>query len=151
MSEHEPVDGAFVRASDLAQLGACERRVRFDSLHGRRSTRAQRLSSARGVAEHQRFCREGEAIVAASATKGRCFIATLSLGSSEETRALRAYRDLVLRRRWWGRRFIGLYYAASPGLVALIRRSPAAVRLAAALLRPLARAARRAVQRRLLP
>ena len=45
----------LVSASELAQLGACERVVRFEALYGRRRTATQRQAVARGLVEHARF------------------------------------------------------------------------------------------------
>ena len=58
--------------------------------------------------------------VPASAVKG-CYISTYVYGSYDcpEVWMLRRYRDDVLSKSWLGRRFISVYYATSPKLVAL--------------------------------
>ena len=88
----------FVSASDLARMGYCERQVAFDACHGRRVTVEQERARDRGLKAHAAFYDESRRIAAASATKGRCFIATLALGECDDTRVLRAFRDLYLRR-----------------------------------------------------
>jgi hypothetical protein len=139
----------WVSASELAQLGACERVVRFEALYGRRRTAAQRQAVARGLVEHARFYEESRAIIAASERKGQCFVATLSLGDCDDTKSLRAYRDLVLRRSVFGRWFIRQYYAAGPTLAGFLRRHPTMIRLVAVLLRWGAALARQAIERTL--
>ena len=68
----------------------------------------------------------------ASERKGRCFVATLALGECAETSALRAFRDLYLRRTAPGRQFIATYYRLGPAACDLLSRHPrmlSAVRL----------------------
>lgn len=50
---------------------------------------------------------------------GGCYVATAVYGSYDcpEVWVLRRYRDGVLRRTWYGRAFIRLYYAVSPAVV----------------------------------
>ena len=49
-----------------------------------------------------------------------CYIATMVYGSYEAPKVmvLRAFRDQFLTKYTWGKRFIGWYYANSPGFVA---------------------------------
>ena len=138
----------YVKASELAQLGACERVVRFQMELGRKETAAQAEAVQRGLAAHETFYAESLAVAARSEHKGKCFIATLTLGAGPETAALRAYRDVVLRRSAVGRRFIAVYYRMGPSLCELLRRVPAMQRPVRAALRLLARFAVRAVARR---
>jgi hypothetical protein len=139
----------FVSASDLARLGYCERQVAFDALCGRSSTRAQRQARDRGLKAHVAFYEEGRRVADASVTKGRCFVATLALGECDETRALRAYRDLYLRRSALGRWLVGAYYSNSPALCIWLETKPTMLEMLRPILRALARAASAAVRRRL--
>ena len=95
-----------VSASELAQMGVCERVVVFEHRYGKRRLPEQRAAIERGRREHEQFHRE-ERI--ASALPGRCFIATMVFGEGPETQTLRAFRDQVLRRGPTGRRLIVTY------------------------------------------
>lgn len=142
-------DDQFVSASELARLGYCERQVAFDATCGRRATSAQRQARDRGLKAHAAFYEEGRRIAEVSATKGRCFVATLALGECEETRALRAFRDLYLRRSASGRWLVGAYYSVSPTLCTWLETKPTVLGLVRPMLMALARAASAAVRRRL--
>ena len=83
----------FVSASELARMGYCERQVAFDACHGQRVTVQQEQARDRGLKAHADFLEDSRRIAAASATKGRCFIATLVLGECDDTRGLRAFWD----------------------------------------------------------
>lgn len=139
----------FVSASELARMGYCERQLAFDAAHGRRATRVQKRSRQRGLKAHAVFNDEGRVIAAASATKGKCFVATLALGECDETRALRAFRDLFLRRSACGRWLIGAYYRLSPRLCTWLQTRPLAIVPLRWILNRLARAGGAAVRRRL--
>lgn len=139
----------FVSASDLARLGYCERQVAFDAMCGRSSTKAQRQARDRGLKAHAAFYEEGQRIADASVTKGRCFVATLALGECDETRALRAFRDLYLRRSAFGRWLVGAYYSKSPALCTWLETKPTLLEMLRPILRALARAAGAAVRLRL--
>lgn len=144
-----PDDGdRYIGASELAQLGYCERKVAFDARHGPRDTPAQAAARERGRQRHAQFYEESRRTVEASATRGRCFVATLALGDGAETRQLRAYRDLVLRRSAAGRWFIARYYRLSPGLCRWLADKPRLLGAVRCALRWLAREAGRAVSRR---
>lgn len=119
------VNGRMVSASDLAQMGRCERLVVFEHLHGRRRTARQQRARERGVVEHERFYREGLAASAQATRKGRCFISTCVFGESWQTEVLRRFRDVALRPRIWGRRLIWFYYQVAPGICKFLRRWPA--------------------------
>lgn len=139
----------FVSASELARLGYCERQVAFDATCGRSSTKAQQQARDRGLKAHAAFYEESRRIADASVTKGRCLVATLALGECDETRALRAFRDLYLRRSALGKWLVGTYYSLSPTLCTWLETRPTALRLVRPILRVLARAASAAVRRRL--
>ena len=138
----------FVSASELARLGYCERQVVFDAMYGRKTTAEQRQAQARGVRAHAAFYDESQRIAAASAKKGKCFIATMVLGDCQETRHLRAFRDLYLRRSVLGRWVIGAYYAHSPRICDWLVGKTTAIRVVRLMLKPIASAAGVAVQRK---
>jgi hypothetical protein len=119
----------YLSASQLAQLGYCERQVVFDAEFGRRTTEPQRKAQARGLRAHAEFFEESQRLAVASARKGRCMVATLVLGECNETRTLRAFRDQVLRRSVAGRWMVRLYYRRSPGWCAWLARRPRAQRI----------------------
>ena len=48
-----------VSASELAEMGVCERRVLLAHRHGPRRTSAQRMAMRRGLRAHERFHRDG--------------------------------------------------------------------------------------------
>ena len=89
-----------VSASELAQMGVCERLVVFEHRYGKRSTALHRAAIRRGLKEHNRFYLDGVQI---SKKKGPCYVATLIFGLGWETSALRMFRDRVLRPYGAGR------------------------------------------------
>ena len=114
-------DDRMVSASDLAQMGRCEKLVVFEHLYGSRPSSHRQRAMARGLLEHEQFYREG----AASAwRKGRCFVSTCVFGESWQTWELRRFRDKVLRPRNWGRRLIWFYYRVAPSICMALRRWP---------------------------
>ena len=119
------VRGRMVSASDLAQMGRCERLVVFEHLHGSRRTVWQQQARARGLVEHEHFYREGLAASAQAARKGRCFISTCVFGEAWQTQVLRRFRDAELRPNVWGRRLIWFYYRVAPYICKCLRRWPA--------------------------
>lgn len=126
-----------VSASELAQMGRCERLVLFEHLHGRRRTASQQRDRQRGRLSHEQFEREGiDAMSAVARRHGRCFIATCVFGDGWQTQVLRRFRDEVLRPKPWGRWLIRRYYHAGPGICIVLRERPvirAATRAALAL------------------
>ena len=112
---------ASVSASELAQMGLCERLVVFEHRYGKRCLPEQRAAIERGRREHERFYREERT---APAALGRCFIATMVFGEGPETQTLRAFRDQVLRRGPTGRGLIAIYYRVAPGICRMLERRP---------------------------
>ncbi len=111
----------LVSASELAQMGVCERLMVFEHRHGKRSTMSQHASIQRGLKEHGRFYRDA---VPLSEKKGRCYIATLMFGPGAETATLRRLRDRVLRPHATGRRLIVTYYRTAPAICTVLERCP---------------------------
>ena len=122
-------------------MGYCERKVAFDATVGECTTDQQRAAQGRGLVAHKAFFEESRRLAAGSARKGRCFVATLALGDCEATRALRAFRDVCLRRTATGRWSIGFYYRHSPALCAMLQDRPRSVAVLGAMLRAIAGAA----------
>lgn len=113
-----------VSATELAEMGFCEKRVQLAHLYGEQVTPEQRKAMARGQMAHQRYLEEG---LAATADR-RCFVATFVFGpDARETQVLRAYRDAVLLRRRWGRILVVAYYWVAPMGCRIMARSPATV------------------------
>jgi hypothetical protein len=113
-----------VSASELAQMGVCERLVFFETTRGKRKSRCQLEAIDRGKKEHATFFRDGVRLrpsVQTSLSKPWCFCASLAWGpQAPETALLRKFRDRILRRLAAGRRVIRLYYRAAPGLCRLL-------------------------------
>jgi hypothetical protein len=130
-----------VSASELAQMGMCERLVFFEHHLGKRSTASQRAAIQRGLKEHERFYVDGLGI---SEKKGRCYIATLIFGTSWEVAALRAFRDRVLRPYAIWRCLIMWYYRTAPTFCKALESCPWLQRIARVILRAIAWLADRA-------
>jgi len=122
-----------VSASELAQMGVCERLVLFEYRYGQRRSAQQRKDMARGGREHRRFFREGQV---QPIRKGPCFIATLVYGEGREVSALRSFRDRVLLRSMLRRGVILAYYRAAPAVCRILAGHPWLIRVMRALLRP---------------
>lgn len=142
-------DRDLVSASELAQLGYCERVAHFDWRYGARRSHEQLRAQDRGNAAHDQFYKDSLAIARESERKGRCFVATLAVGECAETRALRAFRDLYLRRTAQGRWFIGTYYRLGPMVCDLLSRHPRLLSAVRTVVVMAGRLAARAVARRL--
>lgn len=110
-----------VSASELAQMGVCERLVVFEHRYGKRPTPEQRQAIRRGLNEHERFYQEG---IDAAAKRGRCYIATIVFGESRETSVLRQYRERTLRPYRTGRWVIKSYYRTAPAICRCLVRWP---------------------------
>lgn len=139
----------LVSASDLAQLGYCERVVHLDWRHGAKRSQAQVMAQDRGNQAHEQFYRDSLEIARVSQTKGKCFVATMALGECPETSALRAFRDLYLRRSDVGRWCVGVYYRFSPALCRALETRPVALAVVRAMVKAAAGVAAGLVDRRL--
>ena len=71
--EDPRADERQVSASELAQMGVCERLMVFEQRHGKRLTLAQQNAIKRGLRAHRRFYRDRYPDIAAN---GHCVIAT---------------------------------------------------------------------------
>ncbi len=71
MKKHatRPRDG--VSASELAEMGVCERRVLLAHRHGSRRTSVQRRAMQRGLRAHERFHRDGLAATEGASRRRR--------------------------------------------------------------------------------
>ena len=116
----------LVRSSDLAKLGYCERKTRYENLLGARATPAQASAQIRGRDTHSSFHREGIELARAPRRQG-CCVASKVLGESTRTGQLRSFRDDVMRRAAIGRLLVLGYYAVSPAMCRMLNRWPAAV------------------------
>ena len=109
-----------VSASELSQMGACERLVLFEAKYGKRKSQCQQEAIERGRREHANFFRDGvrsQSDVQTSLSKPWCFCASLAWGpEAPETDLLRRFRDRILRRTAAGRGLIRVYYRTAPGL-----------------------------------
>lgn len=110
----------MVSASELSQMGACERLVLFEAKYGKRMSRCQQEAIERGRKEHAKFFRDGvrsRADAETSLSAPWCFCASLAWGpEAPETDLLRRFRDRILRRSAAGRCLIRLYYRTALGL-----------------------------------
>ncbi len=128
---------ASVTASQLAQMGICERLVVFEHRHGKRPSAQQRAALERGLRAHADFARSAGG---RGGRAGRCFIATHVFGDvAPETVVLRAFRDRVLRPSAVGRSVIVHYYRVAPAICRLFDRWPLARIPARVVLRAVAR------------
>jgi CRISPR-associated exonuclease Cas4 len=112
-------DGA-VGASELAQMGRCERLVVLESLHGPRRSTSQEEARRRGIAAHVHFELQGRratAPVGGSTRRPgeRCFIATMVFGDAWQT-------DCAARLQGYGPAAAAL--GAPPGGGLLCGRAP---------------------------
>lgn len=113
-------DDDSVSASDLAQMGVCERMVWFEHRYGRRFTPNRRAAAARGQQLHRQYYEQSME----QRRRSSCCIAAHVFGdSSPEVTALRRYRDDVLRSTRYGQALILLYYKISPVACSLLARS----------------------------
>ena len=128
-------DAKAVSASALAQMGVCERLVRFEHRNGTRRTASQRAAIRRGLQAHDRFFRDG---LRMSGKRGPCYIATLTFGEGSEVIALRMLRDRVLAGNAGGRWLIRMYYRTAPTVCSVLVRFPWLQPILRMILRPIA-------------
>lgn len=134
-----------VSASELAQMGVCERLVVFEHRNGTRRTASQRGAVRRGLRAHDRFFREGLRL---SRKRGRCYIATLTFGEGPEVVALRMVRDRGLATHAVGRWLIRMYYRTAPMVCSVLVHWPWLQPIVRAILRPIAWIAMRVLRER---
>lgn len=118
----------FVSASELAQMGVCERLIKFEHKYGKAITKAQSLAMKRGQRAHEQFLRRAIVINPKTETttkvKPWCFIASSAFSpDAPETEALRQFRDVILRKSHVGRALIRRYYHLSPVIAGLMERN----------------------------
>ena len=110
----------MVSASELSQMGGCERLVLFEARYGKRKSRCQQEAIERGRTQHHKFFKDGvrsQSDVQTSLSKPWCFCASLAWGpEAPEMDLLRRFRDRILRRTAAGRGLIRVYYKTAPGL-----------------------------------
>ena len=116
--------GLQVSASELAQMGRCEKLVLFEHLYGNRCTVMQQQARTRGLVEHAMFFREGLMAFAQSDRTKRRFIDSCEFGESWQTGGLRRRKDVALRPGNWGRRLIWLGHRVAHGICDVLRRQP---------------------------
>ena len=116
--------GLQVSASELAQMGRCEKLVLFEHLHGNRCTVVQQQARARGLFEHEQFYREGLMAFVQSDRKKRRFIDSSVFGESWQAGVLRRRLDVAWRPENWGCRVIWLGYRVVHGICDVLRRQP---------------------------
>lgn len=143
-----------VSATELAQMGTCERMIWLEQRMGRRRTAQQEAAVRRGLAEHARFFDQSKRLMNSKSEHrtGRCFVATMLLAQRPQATphlvALRAYRDHVLKRSMLGRRLVLHYYRMGPMLCRILTRHAWLQRPARAVVVGLARLAAAMLARR---
>lgn len=129
----------FVRASDLAEMAVCERRVLLAARLGERKSASQKRAAHRGIRAHTQFLRDAMSVNPRTETSERaakCFIATAVYGEAPETCALRRFRDAVLKRTAAGRWAIATYYRLAPMVSRFLERSACGRAVVRILLKP---------------
>lgn len=120
-------------ATQIAAMGTCEVRMLLDARHGEAVTPAQAVAREEGLKEHARFdqvVREAHNKGRTGAKPGPCFIASVAYGPEDaRTDQLRRFRDQVLRRHRWGRRFVVVYYRYSPAVAMWLQERDGATRM----------------------
>jgi len=142
-------DPATVSATELAEMGFCEKRVLLAHLHGERLTSEQLRSVDRGRKAHDQFYREGLAAASATGADRRCFVATCLYGDAAwQTETLLRFRDQILVRYQLGHRMVAVYYALAPDMCRLLVWLPWLRPPARAIVGALVRVVRRFVEER---
>lgn len=109
----------WVSASDIGRAAFCPKYLEHKYSGAEVSDSAVK-ARARGDAEHEKFNEQ----IKSQTSDSRCFIASHVYGVQDpRTEQLRQFRDGYLMPHALGRVFVRVYYALSPGFVALCRRS----------------------------
>ena len=116
--------GLQVSASELAQMGRCEKLVLFEHLHENRCTVVQQQARERGLVEHEAFYREGLMVFAQSDRKKRRFIDSRVFGESSQAGMLRRRMYGTMHPENWGRRLIWLGSRVVPSICEVLPRRP---------------------------
>lgn len=131
----------MVSASDLSQMGVCERLVRFEARYGKRPSPCQRQAMARGRMEHDKIFKDSvrtNPVLKTSLEKPWCFIASATFGpQAKETQTLRLFRDRILRKAPTGRAVMRMYYRISPGICRWLTGKKTAVAMMRTMMRPI--------------
>ncbi len=146
----------YASASEVARLAYCERQISLDLRFGPQSTEVQDRRRDQGNIAHAAFHRDARLAGHPrdyANQKPWCFVACLAFGQdAPQTRALRAFRDNVLRPHGAGRALIRWYYKLSPAICDALRSRPLVLALCRAALAllvvPVADALARAAGRR---
>ena len=118
-------DGSSVSASELAQMGRCERLVVFEHLCGCRRTESQHLDRKRGLLAHEQFEREGlDAMAALAQWPARRTVGSCDSGDALRFQDLRQTRVGVERPVPAGCWLIKLCCRVAPGTCAVPPRWP---------------------------
>ena len=100
----------YVSATELANLGKCEKQVQLRHTLGERYTESQLHMMREGNAVHERYYKQ-------LSRDRRCFIATAMYGQDAwQTCLLRHFRDHYLMPHAVGRFCVKAYYRMSPPL-----------------------------------
>ena len=130
----------YVSASELAQMGVCERLVWFEHRYDRQRTPEQIEAARAGDQAHAEFHRDAMRVVDRDqrvSAKPWCFIASAAFTPmAPETQTLRRFRDRVLRRSPTGRLVARAYYRLSPPIARHILLYPRLRPIAVCVLRP---------------
>jgi hypothetical protein len=113
-------DDDYISASDLAQLGFCERFVVLSARHGRQDPPDVSAARQRGTRAHDAFYEESRAIAQGPRPGGRrpCFLAQrVFQPGSRELAVLRQLRDEWLSRSVPGRWVVAAYDRISSALM----------------------------------
>jgi hypothetical protein len=118
-------NGAYLSASEIAELGFCERFVVLSARHGRQDPPDINAARHRGDGAHEAFYAESVAIARRQRAQRPCFLAnSVYPDGAAELTTLRRVRDEFLRRSILGRWCVDWYYRASPRLSARWEHAP---------------------------
>ena len=129
-------ENRYVTASEMADMGKCERLVVLDSIHGKQySTLTEELRQD-GKEEHRRHHVEVQRYAEPGGRYDeRCFIATAVYGHGAwQTELLRKWRDDVLLPNPLGRVATRIYYIISPAVIDLMKNKPKIIELTRSIL-----------------